>query len=185
MDAIVFPDFRGTATCAGFAAELRRHAQALAVAALNGPDRAELDRAASHAAGQEGTRTVVCERPGFNEAVLTGLEQAVALGADKVVRMDTAEHPLDDADVVVFDLVFDETTLRPQSADEYHNNFVMPTLTKTATGGQLSLSGAHGYMAFRADVLPTLLAGARQALRAASPTACSNHWPQPRPCGSG
>jgi hypothetical protein len=127
------------------------------VAAINGVDFAdEADRSVEH----------VYSTPGFNAAVLAGLARAVVPGA-LVARIDTNEHDLstlpmafsllEAADMAVLDMSFDEETLRPGSAEEYHTKFVIPAIIGFATGQRWSLSGSHGFMVFRSEALARIL----------------------------
>lgn len=170
MHYVVFPDYRAEnhKTMTG-----RIHAacpDAVAVGALNGPQEAELTPHAGNGTGWERIITP----PGFNAAVHGGLRCALAAGATKVVRLDTAEHDvqllpeafarLDRTGMVIFDLVFDEDTLVAGTPDERLNLVDMPGLLSSATGGRLALSGAHGYMAFTREVLDPSLAVVERAL---------------------
>lgn len=154
---------------------------ATTVAAVNGVDLLPAVAA--------GTEVAMCDT-GFNRAVVGGLRHAVAMGADRVVRMDTEEHPvellpealdaLEGADVVVLDLAFDGSTLRPGSADEYHNLHVLPELLDSFTGHAMTLTGAHGYMAFRGEALARLLPFVEAALALAEDDAARAHRPSVR-----
>jgi hypothetical protein len=57
----------------------------------------------------------------------------------------------------VGDLSFDTTTLRVGSADELAQRDVFPTLFRQFTFGRLTLSGAHGFQAWRTDLLAEVL----------------------------
>lgn len=113
----------------------------------------------------------------FNDAVVAGLRHALTLGVDAVVRMDTEEHPpevlpaiveqLGDCPVWVVDLSFEpEVTIRPGTADSYHNLHVIPTVVSTYARENLLLSGAHGFMVLTiqavAQVLPFISDVVRQ-----------------------
>lgn len=161
--AVVFPDYRGL-SCEGVTSRIHASCpNALAIAALNGPENEELTAKAGVGVGYE---WIVTE-PGFNAAVYGGLSRALEVGAERVVRLDTAEHDiqllnqafgfLDEYDMVVLDLAFDEKTLVRGTPDERLNTVDMPNLTGSATRGVLRLSGAHGYMAFRAEALRAVL----------------------------
>jgi hypothetical protein len=126
--------------------------------------------------GRRGQLRTLVTAASFNWAVLTALRCAADTGAARVVRLDTAEHPpatipvmlaqLGSADVVVTDLTFDATTMRPGSADDYHNHFVMPAVHAGASAGTLALSGASGFMAFTAAALSAVLAPVERAFAA-------------------
>lgn len=172
---MVFPDYCGRAVANGFAGEVATAAPgALVVAVANGP------HGPYPPAVEQPGLLVVQSRPTFNHAILLGLGTALDAGAGRIVRLDTAEHPtamlgqmftdLGSADVVVADLTFDQATMRPGSADDYHNHFVMPVVHGAATGGKLALSGAHGYMAFTGEALTELLPAARAAVARSAAT---------------
>jgi hypothetical protein len=183
LNAIVYPDFQGRQAMSGDFAR-RIHGvmpDAVVVSAVNGV------HLIPHC--DEGVHPVMCGT-GFNRAVVDGLRYAVALGATRVARIDTEEHPvellpaafaaLDDFDVVVLDLAFDCDTLRAGSADEYHNLHVMPEILDSVTGHSVSLTGAHGFMAFRGEALARMLPFVDAALSYAETQAAEANRPPVR-----
>ena len=184
MYLVVIPDYEGRASRDGFVAEVLdacHHDPRVHVAVVvNGGTENQRRGAAATNANHGRSCTTVTTSAGFNTAVLAGVRTAINLGADRVVRIDTAEHPLtqimasfamlDDADVVVRDLVFDERTLRSGTADEYHNLEVIPTLLSRFTGGALSLTGAHGFMGFRGELLAAVVTEVENLLARAEAT---------------
>jgi len=169
----MFPDLNGTALANGFATTIRQVTPADIVAVVNGPgihagQSIDCDEPRCHA---------LASAPGFNPATALGLGHALNLGAERIARIDTAEHPvelighafaaLEHHPMVVLDLQFGPRTLRAGSADEYHNLHAIPSVLSWATGGRLRLSGAHGFMAWRADVLAALLPTAIKAVEQA------------------
>jgi hypothetical protein len=169
MNIVVAPDYRGLASTSGFPSSIIGSCatDVVIIMVVNGGNDDE-QRAAVQANSYLGDRclTVITDA-GFNIAVMAGMTAALAFGADRVVRIDTAEHPvllidetfalLDEVDVVIRDLTFDESLLRPDSADEYHQLVVVPEILGAFSDGQLSLSGAHGFMGFRKDALADAL----------------------------
>jgi hypothetical protein len=167
---VVFPNYEGRESVSGeFSRRIRTAVGGVhIVAAINGVDSAdEADVDVEH----------VYSTPGFNAAVLAGLARAVEPGA-LVARIDTNEHDrgklpmafslLESADMAVLDMVFDETTLRAGSAEEYHTKFVIPQIISFATGQRWTLSGCHGFLVFRGEALARILPIVVEALRIAN-----------------
>ena len=180
MRCVVVPDYQGQEASHGTLSRAVSAVlpDAVTVAAVNGVD----------VLSATAPEVDVCfASPGFNRPVLAGLSRALDIGADEIARVDDNEHPmdllpyafdqLDAADVVVLDTAFDAATLTPGSGEEYHTRWVIPETIRAATDGRLALSGAHGFMAFRASALAVVLPVALSALSRAEDAARRLHRP--------
>ena len=171
-DVVIFPDYQGRSSLTGdFARALRNAVPGVTVvAAINGVDVGPF---------VDSTTEYVYCRSNFNSAVLTGLTRAAELG-ERVARVDTNEHDirllatafslLNDADIVILDMVYDSSTLRPESVEYYHTNFVIPSIVSFATNHRFSLSGCHGFMSFRRTALERILPIVEEVLKIANDT---------------
>lgn len=104
----------------------------------------------------------------FNNAVVAGLRYALALGSRAIVRMDSEEHPpevlpaiidrVESDPVWVVDLSFEpHVTIRPGTADSYHNLHVIPAVVSSYAKEELYLTGAHGFMVFAPQVVAQVI----------------------------
>ena len=168
---VVFPDYQGRDSITGeFARTVQRVlSSTTVVAVINGDELPEV---------ADDERTVhIHSSQGFNNAVLAGLERSVSLG-DRVARIDTNEHStalleaafnlLDDAEVAVVDVAFDQWTLIRGSAEDYHSRFVIPSIISQATDNRLVIGGNHGFMLYRSAALVEILPVVRETLKIAN-----------------
>lgn len=170
MHAVTYPDFAAAGTARGFPARLRAALPtAQVVAVLNGP-------AVSPAPARcIDWLHVLRTAAGFNTACLAGLTHAADLGADRIVRVDTAEHDLTllpamltalgSADVVVADLTYPPALMPRGTVERVCHDVLLPALTSSASGGAVTLGGAHGLIAWRSGTLRAALPTVRTALR--------------------
>lgn len=155
---ILYPDFCGHDLAPGkFADEILPYYKNV-VALVNGPQPAPVSR----------NDITIVQSPvlGLAPSLRYGYRAAAALG-EVVVRIDTAENPVEEIvalakiasthGAAVCDLLFDPTSLREGSADEHSQLDVFPTMFRLFTQDKLSLSGTHGFQAWRSDVLQEVL----------------------------
>ena len=179
---VVFPDFRGIDSSSNHLPSAIHEVvpSATIIAAINGVDVLPLISP---------DVTPVFTPPGFNEAVLTGLAHAVGCGPALIARIDNNSHPprllpyafsaLAELDLVVLDHTFSPHTLAPGSAEDYHTSYIIPELVRQASSNQLSLSGSHGFMAFKSDALSAILPIATRAFALAKDAAAKDGFPTP------
>ena len=183
FSAIVIPDYMGQETreptLSSAISELLPHA--IVIRAVNG-----CSRIPAISPPTPPNCLSVLSPPGFNQAILAGLEVALATGATRIAKIDTNSHDpanlpalfaqLDHHDLAVLDHSFDPKTLAYDSAEYYHTAHVIPAVTSDATAAKLSLSGSHGLMAMRAPTLARLLPVARSLVTALITAGESPSW---------
>ena len=172
---IIIPDKDGRATLdqssAGIISRIKAlHPDAVVTTILNGPNRTQLREIALAA---KDVQALVC--PGTDEnshdndrgmvgATLFGYEQALARRwGGPIIKLDSAEHdPAFIAHLVnmaekygaaIGDLDFSAGGLTPGSYDYWIHTEVFPNLYGACTEDKLRLSCAHGFQAYRRDVL--------------------------------
>ena len=158
---VLYPDLLGEGLLPGGFADRLLRTDTKVVALVNGPE----PRALAPVPRKDVT-VVVSPVSGLAASLRYGYRVAAEMG-DVVVRIDTAENPTDHImnlgalasthGGAVGDLRFSSETLRAGSADELPQLDVFPTLFRTFTDGRLTLTGMHGFQAWRSDVLLDVL----------------------------
>lgn len=169
---VLYPDFAGEGTVAGFAERISElYPTAQVVAVVNGGNPPELP-------SRERFTVLRSERDGVVGALTVGYQYCMERDdLDVVVRLDTAEHPLEQIQEVadraaagggcIGDLDCRSVQV-VGSVDEYAQSDVVPALFAAATGGGLVLGGAHGMQGWRGDKLEVVFGEAASIHAAAA-----------------
>ena len=170
---VMFPDHKALG-CVDFVRQITRVVpDAIVRPILNGLTDTELDAAAMRS---EGDPIIAHGAQGLRSTLSAGYEAIRwhhSHGTLPIVRLDTAEHPpevipdlaraaIECRGMAIGDLTFDEHTLREGSVDAFAHLHLFPDLYRQMTGGQLSLSCAHGFQAFAPGVMDRVF---EQAMR--------------------